>query len=108
MSHFTVPRQDRPVIALETKRASIPAAPNRGRSSEAPCPAATLVWLSETVDVPEGDAKRPLSAASLEAKFMNAAKPVLGANRNSEVLEMVNRLDTLTDLALLARSLRTA
>ena len=66
------------------------------------------MWLSETVDVPEGDAKRPLSAASLEAKFMNAAKPVLGANRSSDVLEMVNRLDTLTDIALLACSLRTA
>ena len=39
---------------------------------------------------------------------MNAAKPVLGANRSSDVLEMVNRLDTLTDIALLARSLRTA
>ncbi|MFV8075484.1 hypothetical protein ACNQ08_28335, partial [Enterobacter cloacae complex sp.6730661] len=26
--------------------------------------------LSETVEVPEGDAKRPMSAASLEAKFM--------------------------------------
>jgi 2-methylcitrate dehydratase len=66
------------------------------------------VLLSETVDVPEGDAKRPLSAASLEAKFMNAAKPVLRANRSSDVLEMVNRLNTLTDIALLARSLRTA
>ena len=108
LSDLNVPRQDRPVIALETKRASIPAAPDRGRSSEAPCPAATLVWLSETVDVPEGDAKRPLSAASLEAKFMNAAKPVLGASRNSDVLEMVNRLDTLTELILFARSLRTA
>ena len=66
------------------------------------------MWLSETVDVPGGDAKRPLSAVSLEAKFMNAAKPVPGVNRNSDVLEMVNRLDTRTYIAPLARSLRTA
>lgn len=64
--------------------------------------------LSETVEVPEGDAKRPLSAASLEAKFMNAAKPVLGAKRSGDVLAMVNRLETLGDVGLLTRSLRAA
>lgn len=64
--------------------------------------------LSETVEVPEGDAKRPMSAASLEAKFMNAAKPVLGPKRSAEVMALVSRLETLTDMGQLARALRPA
>jgi len=34
--------------------------------------------VRETVEIPEGDAERPLSGASLSRKFMNFAIPVVG------------------------------
>jgi len=33
--------------------------------------------VRETVEIPEGDAERPLSGASLSRKFMNFAIPVV-------------------------------
>lgn len=61
--------------------------------------------IRETVEVPEGDARRPLSLASLQAKFMSAAIPVLGAAGSERVLAQVGALDRLPDIRDLARAL---
>ena len=61
--------------------------------------------LRETVEVPEGDARRPLSQDSLHAKFMNAAIPVLGVAGSERVLAQVGALDKLADIGELARAL---
>jgi 2-methylcitrate dehydratase len=61
--------------------------------------------LREVVDVPEGDARRPLSSASLRSKFMAAAVPVLGVAQSQTLLAQANALETLADLTNLARSM---
>ena len=54
--------------------------------------------LREVVEVPEGDATRPLSTASLERKFNAFAVPVLGAATAAKIVATVNRLDELSDI----------
>jgi 2-methylcitrate dehydratase len=55
--------------------------------------------LCETVEVPEGDAVRPLSRSSLERKFMNFAVPVVGKAGAERVV-------SLEDVRDLTRALR--
>jgi 2-methylcitrate dehydratase len=62
--------------------------------------------LREVVEVPEGDASRPLSQASLERKFNAFAIPVVGAATAAKIVSTVNRIDELTDLGQLARLLK--
>jgi 2-methylcitrate dehydratase PrpD len=62
--------------------------------------------LSQTVEVPEGDPAKPMSPASLEGKFRQAADPVLGAARAAHVVELVRGLDGLADVRALTRALR--
>ena len=64
--------------------------------------------LRETVEVPEGDAQRPLSQGSLEHKFSTFAVPALGAEGARRILALIDRLETLDDIRHLARSLRPA
>jgi 2-methylcitrate dehydratase len=62
--------------------------------------------LRETVEVPEGDAERPLSRSSLQRKFMNLAVPVVGKAGAERVMSLVDGLEELTDVRELTRSLR--
>jgi 2-methylcitrate dehydratase len=62
--------------------------------------------LREVVEIPEGDARRPLSAASLQGKFMTAAIPVFGPERSQRVFAQAGALETLADMGELARTLR--
>ena len=64
--------------------------------------------LRETVEVPEGDAQRPLSQVSLEHKFSTFAVPVLGAERAKRILALIDRLETMDDIRPLALALRQA
>jgi 2-methylcitrate dehydratase len=64
--------------------------------------------LREIVDIPEGDAERPLSNTSLERKFMNFATPVVGATGANQIAAFVDHLDELKDVRQLARALRAA
>ncbi|PDT72475.1 MmgE/PrpD family protein [Bradyrhizobium sp. C9] len=60
----------------------------------------------ETVEVPEGDAQRPLSRASLERKFMNFAVPVVGKAVGESVMSLVDGIEDLRDVRELTRALR--
>jgi 2-methylcitrate dehydratase len=62
--------------------------------------------LRETVEVPEGDAERPLSRSSLERKFMNFAVPVVSKAGAERVVSMVDGLEDLKDVRDLTRLLR--
>jgi len=58
------------------------------------------------VEVPEGDAERPLSRSSLERKFMNFAVPVVGKASAERVMSLVDGLEDLKDLRELTQALR--
>jgi 2-methylcitrate dehydratase len=62
--------------------------------------------LSETVEIPEGDAKRPMSAAALEHKFLTLSVPVLGEPAARKVMAEVDRLERLDDVRELTAALR--
>ena len=62
--------------------------------------------MRETVEVPEGDAERPLSRSSLERKFMNFAVPVVGKAGAERVMSAVDGLEELKDVRELTRALR--
>jgi 2-methylcitrate dehydratase len=64
--------------------------------------------LRETVEIPEGDAKRPLSRESLERKFTNFAIPVVGASTAKRIAASVDGLDTLKDVRQLMPLLKGA
>jgi 2-methylcitrate dehydratase len=64
--------------------------------------------LRETVEVPEGDADRPLSRSSLERKFMTFAIPVVGKAGAERVVSLVDRLEELKDVRELTRALKGA
>jgi 2-methylcitrate dehydratase len=64
--------------------------------------------LRETVEVAEGDAKRPLSRESLERKFMSFSVPVVGSSAAKRIVSMVDGLDDLKDVRQLAQSLKGA
>src|SRR4051794_34748871 len=61
--------------------------------------------LHETVEVPEGDAQRPLSPSSLERKFTNFAAPVVGKSGAERVMSLVSSLEELKDVGELTRAL---
>src|SRR4029078_8665120 len=62
--------------------------------------------LRETVEVPEGDAQRPLSRLSLERKFMNFAIPVVSQTGAERVVSLVDGLEELKDVRELTQALR--
>jgi 2-methylcitrate dehydratase len=62
----------------------------------------------ETVEVPEGDAERPLSRSSLERKFMSFAGPVVSKAGAERVMSLVDGLEELKDIRELTRALRGA
>jgi 2-methylcitrate dehydratase len=64
--------------------------------------------LRETVEVPEGDAERPLSRSSLERKFLNFAAPVVGKAGADRVISLVDGLENLSDVRELTRALAGA
>jgi 2-methylcitrate dehydratase len=45
------------------------------------------------IEIPEGDAERPLSAASLEHKFLKLSTPVLGEAGARKVIALVDKLE---------------
>jgi 2-methylcitrate dehydratase len=55
--------------------------------------------LTKRVDVPLGNAKKPLSDAQVEQKLHTLADPVLGGGRVDKVAQWVWKLDEKTDVA---------
>ena len=62
--------------------------------------------LREVVEVPEGDAARPLSQASLERKFNAFAVPAVGSATAAKIVAAVNRLDEMADMRQLTAMLK--
>jgi 2-methylcitrate dehydratase len=62
--------------------------------------------VRETVEIPEGDAERPLSRASLERKFVNFAVPVVGAAAAARIISFVDGLDELRDVRQLTAAIK--
>jgi 2-methylcitrate dehydratase len=62
--------------------------------------------LRETVEIPEGDAERPLSRSSFERKFMNFAVPVVGKAGAERVMSLVDGLEQLKDIRELTQALK--
>ena len=62
--------------------------------------------LKESVTVQRGDARNPISQQQLESKFTELSRGVLGGAKTLQVIEMVQRLDQLTDIRTLTRLLR--
>ena len=62
--------------------------------------------LRREVEIPEGDAERPMSRPSLEHKFRQLAEPVLGRAGATRVIGMVDRLEDMRDVRSLATALR--
>lgn len=54
--------------------------------------------LTSRMDFPRGEPENPLTPADCEAKFLRLASPLLGADRASDVVGVVRRLDTLNDI----------
>ena len=103
--------RDRDVMGLVEKTTVKPGAAlmeklPKGRGASVAVLLADGTTLSETVEVPEGDSRRPLSRASLERKFLTAAVPVIGAARAQQVLALIDSLETLPDVGELARALK--
>ncbi|CAM3861469.1 MmgE/PrpD family protein [Bordetella tumulicola] len=57
------------------------------------------------VGIPLGDARRPMSDADVERKFLALAEPILGPTRADQVIKMVAALDELPDVGALCRIL---
>jgi 2-methylcitrate dehydratase len=64
--------------------------------------------VSEVVEIPEGDAQRPMSAAALEHKFLTLSAPVLGEAAARNVMAAVDALDEIDDVRKFAEVLRGA
>lgn len=86
--------------------ASLMAKLPKGRGASIEIAFADGQTLRETVEVPEGDADRPLSRSSLERKFMNFAVPVVGKAGAERVVSLVDGLEELRDVRELTRALR--
>lgn len=78
----------------------------RGRGSVMEVHLADGRVLRREVEIPEGDAERPMSHASLEHKFRQLAEPVLGKAGATRVMGMVDRLEELKDVRSFAAALR--
>jgi 2-methylcitrate dehydratase len=64
--------------------------------------------VKDIVEIPEGDAERPLSRAALEHKFAQFAEPVLGEARARSVMSLVDDLEHVSDVRTLTAALRGA
>jgi 2-methylcitrate dehydratase len=62
--------------------------------------------LKDVVEIPEGDAERPLSQAALEHKFNLFAVPVLGEARARKIMGLVGGLEQISDVRTLTAALR--
>jgi 2-methylcitrate dehydratase len=63
--------------------------------------------LRDVQEIPLGDADRPMDNAAIEMKFRGLAEPALGTHGTDRVLEIVSRLDRVTNLRELTQALRT-
>jgi 2-methylcitrate dehydratase len=88
----------------ETLMARLP----KGRGASVEIVFANGQSVRQTVEIPEGDAERPLSRASLERKFTNFAVPVVGAAAAARIISLVDALDEVRDIRQLTAEIKGA
>ena len=86
----------------ETLMAKVP----KGRGASIEITFASSEPARETVNIPEEDAQRPLSQASLDRKFINFAVPVVGSSAAERLVALVENLDHLADVRQLMSELK--
>jgi len=64
--------------------------------------------LEKSVTVQRGDAENPISQQVLEDKFVELSQSVLGEDKTLRVIDVVQRLDDLSDIRDLTRLLRVS
>ena len=64
--------------------------------------------VEHTVEIADGDPKRPMSRAGLEHKFFQFAEPRLGGAGARTIMELIDRLEELPDVSILTKALRAA
>ena len=64
--------------------------------------------FEESVTVQRGDAENPISQQTLEGKFAELSRDVLGEDKTLRVMELVRSLDKLSDIRHLTRLLRVS
>ena len=98
------------ILALAQKvdvRVNPKLAPNaRGLGSVVKVVFADGKSLEETVEIPDGDARRPMSRPALGHKFNAFAVPALGGAGAAKVLAMIDRLEDVADVHALTAALR--
>jgi 2-methylcitrate dehydratase len=62
--------------------------------------------VQDLVEIPEGDAERPLSRPALEHKFAQFANPVLGEARARNIVSLIDDLEHMPDVRTLTAALR--
>jgi 2-methylcitrate dehydratase len=62
--------------------------------------------LKESVEIPEGDAVRPMSRPALENKFRQFAEPVLGEAGSRKVIAFVDNIEEVKDVRMFTEALR--
>ena len=62
--------------------------------------------LKESVEIPDGDASRPLSRPALERKFRQFADPVLGKAGAKKLMALVDGIDEVKDVRVLTETMR--
>jgi len=62
--------------------------------------------MKNIVEIPEGDAERPLSRAALEHKFAQFVNPVLGATQGRRIMSFIDDLEHVADVRTLTAALR--
>ena len=103
--------KDREVLALAGKVTvrvgeALVAAMPKGQGAAVEIRLASGRILRETVEVPEGDASRPLSRPVLESKFRQFADPVLGEAEAGKLMGLVDGLEKIKDIRTLTRAMR--
>ena len=62
--------------------------------------------LGESVEIPEGDAARPMSRGSLERKFRQFADPVVGEAGSRKIIAFVDNIEEFKDVRMFTEALR--
>ena len=62
--------------------------------------------FSERIDYKKGQGENPFTDDELKNKFQNLAMPVLKAKKANEVIQMVDRLEEISDISTLAEALK--
>lgn len=76
-----------------------------GRAVEITLQLETGETVTEFLERPLGDAKRPMDDDAVERKFMDNASPVVGTEQAKKIVECVKRIDEIADVRELTKLL---